>query len=102
MSLANSYTAFHVIVLDPVPSWITSKDTNCPAAGVVPEGAANVLLPANVTFATGDAITSQAIVDWSVNVSSVFNTAPDTLVNPLASAVNTFDAAVVPNVARSL
>ena len=77
-----------------MPSCITVRATNCPAAGEVPLGAAIVLLPAKVTFATGDAITSHAIVAWSVNVSSVHNTAPDIVVNPLASAVNTFDAAL--------
>jgi hypothetical protein len=34
----------------------------------------------------------------SVNVSSTFATAPETVVRLLASAVNTLEAAVVPNV----
>ena len=102
VSAVNSYVAFHVKVLDPVPSWINVSAINWPAAGVVPEGAAIVLLAPNVTFATGEAITSQAIVAWSVNVSSTFNTAPVILVNPLASAVKVLDAALVPNVEISL
>jgi hypothetical protein len=62
VSSLNSYTAFHVSVLEPVPSCITVRATNCPAAGEVPLGAAIVLLAPRVTFATGDAITSHAIV----------------------------------------
>ena len=102
MSSLNSYVAFHVNVLEPVPSCITVKATNCPAAGEVPLGAAIVLLAPKVTFATGDAITSHAIVAWSVNVSSVHNTAPDIVVKLLAFADNTFYAALIPNVAKSL
>jgi hypothetical protein len=37
----------------------------------------------------------------SVNVSSTFATAPETVVRLLASAVNTLEAAVVPNVTMS-
>ena len=101
VSAANSYTAFQVTVLPPVPSCIISKDTNWPAKGVVPLGADKVLFPPNVTFATGESITSQVMVAPSVNVSSTFATAPETVVRLLASAVNTFEAAVVPSVARS-
>jgi hypothetical protein len=68
----------------------------------VPDGADIVLLPPSVTLATGLSITFQVIVAPSVKVSSIFKTAPDTFVKLFASAVNTFDAAVVPNVARSL
>ena len=101
VSAANSYAAFQVIVLPPVPSWIISNETNWPAIGVVPLGADKVLFPANVTLATGESITFQVIVAPSVNVSSTYATAPETVVKLLASAVNTFYAAVVPSVARS-
>ncbi len=101
VSAANSYAAFQVIVLPPVPSWIASKETNCPAIGVVPLGADKVLLPAKVTLATGESITFQVIVASSVNVSSTLATEPESVVRLLASDVITFEAAVVPNVAIS-
>ena len=68
VSEANSYTAFQVIVLEPVPSWITSIEINWP---VVPfDGAANVLFPPNVTLATSCVDASQVTVAPSVNVVS--------------------------------
>jgi len=64
-------------------------------------GAAIALFAVRVTFATGLLTTFHTILDASVNASSVFNTAPDIVVKLLALAVNTFDAALVPSVARS-
>ena len=63
-----SYAALNVIVLEPVPSCINKIDINCPVCALV--AAPSVLLPASVTFATGDVETSHAIVAWSVSVAS--------------------------------
>ena len=71
----------------------------CPVVGLL--GASKVTLAVNVTLATGDALTSQSCVASNDNVSSVKTTAPDIAVKLFASAVNTFDAAVVPSVAKS-
>ena len=68
VSAANSNTAFHVKVLDPVPSWITSIDINWPVVLLV--GAANVLLPPKVNLHTSCVEASQATVAWSVSVDS--------------------------------
>ena len=68
VSLANSKTAFHAIVLLPVPSWIQTIEMNCPVVGFV--GASNVTLAVKVTFSTGDTLTSQSCCDWNVNVAS--------------------------------
>ena len=57
-----------VRVLEPVPSWITSKETNWPATPL--DAALIVLFPASVTFATGAAWESQEIVDASVKATS--------------------------------
>ena len=64
-------------------------------------GASNVTLAVNVTLATGDALASQSCVASNDNVSSVKTTAPDIAVKLFESAVNTFDAAVVPAVIPS-
>ena len=72
----------------------------CPVVGLV--GASKVTLFVNVTLATGDDLTSQSCVESNVNVSSVKTTAPDMSVQLFASAVNILEAAVVPNVAKSL
>ena len=71
----------------------------CPVVGFV--GASNVTLAVNVTFATGDALTSQSCVASKDNAASSKYTPPVIFVKLLASAVNTLDAAVVPNVAKS-
>ena len=68
MSAANSYTAFQVIVLPPVPSWITSIDINCPVVPLV--GAAKVLLPPKVNLQTSCVSAFQVTVAPSVNVAS--------------------------------
>ena len=99
VSSLNSNTAFQAIVLDPVPSWIQTIEINCPVVGLV--GASKVTLFVKVTFATGEALTSQSCVASKVNVASSKYIAPVIFVKLLASAVNTLDAAVVPSVARS-
>src|SRR5210317_1522821 len=73
VSSLNSYTAFHVSVREPVPSCITSSAMNCPVTP--PDGAAIVLLPANVTFATGCVKAFHDTVAPSVNVASGFSAA---------------------------
>ena len=68
VSAVNSNTAFQAIVLEPVPSCIQTIEINCPVVGFV--GASNVVLAVKVTFATGDALTSQSCVASNVNVAS--------------------------------
>ena len=65
---ANSYAAFQVTVLEPVPSWITSIDMNAPE--IPPEASPIVLLPPNVTFATLWVNAFHVTVEASVNVAS--------------------------------
>ena len=60
-------------VLLPVPSCITSKDTNCPAIAPLP--APNVLCAPHVTFATGEVNTFHDIVEASGSVASGFTAA---------------------------
>ena len=69
VSSLNSYAAFHVNVLLPVPSCIINNEMNCPVPPL--EALANVLFAPNVTFATGLVEASQVTVAWSVSVSSV-------------------------------
>ena len=97
VSLANSKTAFQAIVLLPVPSWIQTIEIYCPVVGF--EGASKVTLAVKVTLATGDALTSQSCVASNDNVASSKYTPPVIFVKLLESADNTFDAALVPNVA---
>ena len=73
VSSLNSYAALNDTVLEPVPSCIINRDTNCPVCAFVP--APNVLLAPSVTFATGLVPTSQDIVEASVNVASGCNAA---------------------------
>ena len=68
VSAANSYAAFQDIVLDPVPSCITSSDINAPETP--PEASPIVLFAPNVTFATDSVKLFQDIVEASVNVAS--------------------------------
>ena len=68
VSSLNSYTAFQVKVLEPVPSWITNIEINCPVVPLV--GAATALLPPNVTLHTSCVSAFQFIVAPSVNVAS--------------------------------
>ena len=96
----NSNTAFQAIVLEPVPSWIQTIEIYCPVVGF--EGASKVTLAVNVTLATGDALTSQSCVASNDNVSSSKYTPPVIYVKLFESADNTFDAALVPSVVRSL
>ena len=78
VSSLNSYAAFHVNVLLPVPSCITNNEINCPfPTGLL--GAANVLFAPNVTFATGSVATSQVTVAWSVYVPSERRAPPETV-----------------------
>ena len=100
VSSLNSNTAFHAIVLLPVPSWIQTIDIYCPVVGLL--GASKVTFAVNVTFATGDALTSQSCVASNVNVASSKYTPPVIFVKLLASADKTFEAALVPSVAKSL
>ena len=65
---AHLNTAFHVIVLEPVPSCTTSSEQNAPANKLV--GALNVLLPPNVTLATCCVCKFQSIFAPSVKVAS--------------------------------
>ena len=95
----NSKAAFKAIVLEPVPSCIQRIEIYCPVVGL--EGKSKVTLAVNVTCATGDARTSQSCVASKVYVSTSKYTPPVIFVKLLASAVNTFDAAVVPSVAKS-
>ena len=95
----NSKAAFQAIVLEPVPSCIQRIEIYCPVVGF--EGKSKVTLAVNVTCATGDALTSQSCVASNDSVSSSKYTPPVIFVKLLASAVNTFDAALVPKVARS-
>ena len=67
-SLANSNTAFQAIVFEPPASCIQTIEMNCPVVGFV--GASNSTLAVKVTFATGDALTSQSCVASNVNVAS--------------------------------
>ena len=77
VSSLNSYAAFHVNVLLPVPSCITNNEMNCPATP--PEAFPNVLFAPNVTFATGLVFAAQVIVEASVKVSSERVAAPATV-----------------------
>ena len=74
-------------------------EINCPVVGF--EGASKVTLAVKVTLATGAALTSQSCVASNDNVASSMYIPPDIFVKLFASADNTFDAALVPNVARS-
>ena len=68
VSAVNSYTEFQVKVLEPVASWITAIEINCPVAPFV--GADIVLFPPKVNLATGEEPTSQVTVAPSVSVPS--------------------------------
>ena len=81
VSSLNSYAAFHVNVLLPVPSCMTNNEINCPVAPL--EALPNVLFAPNVTFATGLAAASQVTVDWSVNVFSVRVAPPEKVEAPV-------------------
>ena len=96
----NSNTAFQAIVLEPVPSCMQTIEIYCPVVGLL--GASKVTLAVNVTCATGDARTSQSCVASNDSVSSSQYTPPFIFVKLFESADNTFDAALVPSVARSL
>ena len=80
VSSLNSNMAFHVNVREPVPSWITSTEIYCPVPKLLLT--VIVLLPANVTLATGLLIAFQVTVEPSVNVSSTVNELPEYVTLP--------------------
>ena len=85
VSSLNSYAAFHVNVLLPVPSCIINNEMNCPVPPLV--ALANVLFAPNVTFATGLVEASQVIVEASVSVSSVRVAPPEKVATPVIPKV---------------